>query len=292
MAEIFAALLTAYNQDETINFDATRLQVHRQISRGNHILCCGTNGDFSSLLTDEKIRLVEMCVEESSGKAMVIANAGCPSTFQTLKLGKVFADAGVDGIAAITPYFISSTQDGLYEHYIRLADELEKPVYIYDIPARTHNGILPETVARLAEHPNIAGIKDSSGNKEHLDLYCKLASDSFKVYSGADSQILYGLKNGAAGCVSGLANIVPDWVNSIGAKFSEGNLSEAEELQDSLIEFRTQLYELGYGPALVKRSVYVMDPSVGNNRMPALVPGPELDEQISKLLDKFEISYS
>ncbi len=292
MSETFAALLTAYNMDETINYDSTKLQIHRQLAKGNHILCCGTNGDFSSLLTEEKIRLVELCVEESEGRGMVIANAGCPSSYQTEKLAKEFSAAGVDGIAVITPYFISSTQEGLYEHYSRLADSLDKPVYIYDIPARTHNGILPETVARLAPHENIAGIKDSSGNIEHLNANCSLASENFKVYIGTDSLILHGLKNGAAGCVSGLANIVPDWVHDIGQRFSEGKLEEAEKLQERLIDFRTQLYELGYGPALVKRAVYVMDPSVGNNRMPALVPGQSLDEEISKLLDRFEISYT
>ena len=289
--ETFVALITAYNADETINYDSTRLQVHRQISKGNHILCCGTNGDFSSLLTEEKKKLVEICVEEAEGKTGVIANAGCPSTFLTLKLAEEFAAMGVDGIAIIEPYFISCTQDGLYEHYSRIADTIKKPIYIYDIPARTQNGILPETVAKLAGHENIAGIKDSSGNVEHLDAYCEMANENFKVYCGTDSLILHGLKKGSAGCVSGLANIMPEWVNSIVTEFSAGNVEEAEALQDKLLDFRTDLYKLGYGPALVKRSVYVMDPTVGNNRMPSLVPGQELDAKISALLEKYDINY-
>ncbi|MDC7241040.1 MAG: dihydrodipicolinate synthase family protein [Spirochaetales bacterium] len=291
MSETYAALITSYNGDETINFDNTRLQIQRQISNGNHILCCGTNGDFSSLLTGEKKRLVEISVEEAEGKSGVIANAGCPSTFQTLKLAGEFASIGVDAVAVITPYFISCTQDGLYEHYMRLADSIRVPVYIYDIPARTQNGILPETVEKLASHENIAGIKDSSGKVEHLEAYCAMADDNFRVYCGTDSLILHGLKSGSSGCVSGLANIVPDWVNSIVRNFDLDNQEEAEQIQKKLLDFRTELYTLGYGPALVKRSVYVMDPSVGNNRMPSLVPGQELDSQISALLDKYDISY-
>lgn len=294
MKKVFAysAIITAYNSDETINYNSTRQQIRRQIAKGNHILCCGTNGDFSSLLTEEKLNIIKICVEEADSKVKVIANAGSSSTYQTLKLSNQIAELGVNGIAVINPYFISCTQEGLYAHYSKLADSIKLPVYIYDIPARTHNGILPETVSKLFRHENIVGIKDSSGNKEHLDAYCEMSSDSFEVLTGSDALILYGLKKGASGCVSGLSNIVPEWVNDICTLFEKNRLEEAENMQNKLIDFRTELYNLGYGPALVKRSVYILDPSVGNNRSPSLVPGIELDEQLTDLLDKYQIKYS
>ena len=287
----FSAVLTAYNKNEEIDLESIRVELNRQIRNRNHVLICGTNGDFASLEKEEKILIVKLAVEEAAGKVRVIANAGAPSTFQSMDLVREFSSLGVDAVAVITPYFIDCTQDGLYEHYSKIADQSEVPVYIYDIPARTHNGIALETVKKLSVHENIAGIKDSSGKLENLDSYCKLAGDSFEVLAGSDAQILHGLKNGASGCVSGLSNIVPAWVNEICTRFENGQIEYAEILQNKLIDFRTRLYDLGYGPALVKRAVYVMNPKVGNNRAPALVPDRELDNKISELLNYFEITY-
>jgi len=287
----YSAVITAYKNDETVDLENTRVQMRRQIKNGNNLLVCGTNGDFASLLTDEKKAIISAAVGEAAGKVRVIANAGAPSTFQTLNLVNQFIDFGVNAVAVINPYFIDCTQEGLYTHYSSIADKSKIPVYIYDIPARTQNGILPDTVKKLSKHENIAGIKDSSGKLEHLDAYCELASDSFEVLAGADSQILYGLKKGSSGCVSGLSNIVPEWVNRICTLFESGRTDDAEILQEKLNEFRTRLYALGFGPALVKRAVYVRNPAVGNNRSPSLVPDAELDNKLLDLLDEFGIEY-
>ena len=287
----YSAIVTAYHEDETIDYESTREQIRRQISHGNHILGCGTNGDFASLLAEEKLEIIKICVEEAAGKVKVIINVGAPSTFQVMQLTNEITDLGVDGVAVINPYFISCTQEGLYTHYAKIADQSKLPVYMYDIPARTQNGLEPETVARLAGHENIMGIKDSSGNIEHLDAYCAMASDTFEVLAGADSQIYHGLTKGASGCVSGLSNIVPGWVNAICTNYEQGNTEEAEKIQAKLLDFRTKLYSLGFGPALVKRAVYVMNPAVGNNRTPSLVPGPELDAKLKALLEEFSITY-
>ncbi len=287
----FSAVITAYRKDESVDLESTRAQMRRQIKNGNHLLVCGTNGDFASLLTSEKEIIIKAAVEEASGKVRVIANAGAPSTYQTLRLIERFTGLGVDAVAVINPYFIDCTQEGLYEHYSRVADESAVPVYIYDIPARTQNGVLPDTVQKLSKHGNIAGIKDSSGKLDHLDAYCEIASESFEVLAGADSQILHGLKKGSSGCVSGLSNIVPGWVNRICTLFELGQMESAEQLQIKLIEFRTKLYALGFGPALVKRAVYVNNPSVGNNRAPSLMADAELDNRILELLNEFGITY-
>ncbi|WJR68801.1 dihydrodipicolinate synthase family protein [Neorhizobium sp. CSC1952] len=285
----FVALVTCFNEDETINYEATRAQVRRQVAAGNNIMCAGTNGDFTALTFEEKVRLTEEVVDEVAGRVKVIVNAGMPATFETLKLAREFDRIGVDGIAVITPFFIACTQDGLVRHFSTVADAVKSPVYLYDIPARTQNHIEPETARKLAGHGNIAGIKDSGGAQDTLEAYLEVAKDvrGFEVYSGPDHLVLWALQNGAAGCISGLGNAMPDVLAGIVNAFNAGDIPEAERQQAIYSAFRKDLYALGFAPAMVKRSLYLQDSSVGASRQPALLPNDEQDEQIREVLRRF-----
>ncbi|NVD43058.1 dihydrodipicolinate synthase family protein [Ensifer sp. HO-A22] len=289
--QAFVALVTCFNDDETINYEATRAQVRRQVDAGNNIMCAGTNGDFSALTFEEKVRLTEEVVDEVGGRAKVIVNAGMPATFETLKLAHEFDRIGVDGIAVITPFFIACTQDGLVRHFSTVADAVKTPVYLYDIPARTQNHIEPETARTLSRHGNIAGIKDSGGAKETLEAYLEVAKDveGFEVYSGPDHLVLWALQNGAAGCISGLGNAMPNVLAGILAAFNSGDIAEAKRQQAIYSAFRTDLYALGFAPAMVKRSLYLQDASVGASRQPALLPNKEQDAQIEEILRRYEL---
>lgn len=289
--EAFVALVTCFNDDETINFDATRAQVRRQVQAGNNIMCAGTNGDFTALTYDEKVALTEAVVDEVAGKARVIVNAGMPATFETIKLAREFDRIGVDGIAVITPFFIACTQDGLIRHFSAVADAVETPVYLYDIPARTQNHIEPETALALAAHGNIAGIKDSGGAQDTLEAYLAVgrAVPGFAVYSGPDHLVHWSLENGAAGCISGLGNVLPAVLAGIIRAFNAGDQAEAARQQEIFGNFRKDLYGLGYPPALVKRALFLMDNSVGASRQPALLPDPAQDEKIRDILVKYEL---
>lgn len=291
-AKAFVALVTCFNDDETINFDATRAQVRRQVDAGNNIMCAGTNGDFTALTFDEKVALTEAVVDEVAGRAQVIVNAGMPATFETLKLAREFDRIGVDGIAVITPFFIACTQDGLVRHFSTVADGVETPVYLYDIPARTQNHIEPETAATLAGHGNIAGIKDSGGAQDTLEAYLAVgrAHPGFAVYSGPDHLVHWSLMNGAAGCISGLGNVMPGVLAAIIRAHNAGDHAEAERQQQIFGNFRKDLYGLGYPPALVKRALFLMDNSVGASRQPALLPDPAQDAQIAAILGRYELS--
>lgn len=287
--QAFVALVTCFNDDETINYEATRAQVRRQVDAGNNIMCAGTNGDFSALTFEEKVRLTEEVVDEVAGRVKVIVNAGMPATFETLKLSREFDRIGVDGIAVITPFFIACTQDGLIRHFSTVADAVETPVYLYDIPARTQNHIEPETARTLSRHGNIAGIKDSGGAKETLEAYLEVAKDveGFEVYSGPDHLVLWALQNGAAGCISGLGNAMPNVLAGILNAFNTGDIAEAERQQAIYSAFRTDLYALGFAPAMVKRSLYLQDASVGASRQPALLPNKDQDAQIEEILRRY-----
>jgi 4-hydroxy-tetrahydrodipicolinate synthase len=288
-AQAYVALVTCFNEDETINYEATRAQVRRQVEAGNNIMCAGTNGDFSALTHEEKIKLTEQVVEEVGGRVKVIVNAGMPATFETVKLARAFDRIGVDGIAVITPFFIACTQDGLIRHFSTVADAVNTPVYLYDIPARTQNHIEPETARKLGGHGNIAGIKDSGGAQETLEAYLQVAKETpgFKVYSGPDHLVLWSLQNGAAGCISGLGNAMPEVLAGILKAFNSGDIAEAERQQAIFSAFRNDLYAHGFPPAMVKRSLYLQDPSVGASRQPALLPNAEQDEKIRDILRRY-----
>jgi 4-hydroxy-tetrahydrodipicolinate synthase len=287
--QAFVALVTCFNEDETINYEATRAQVRRQVEVGNNIMCAGTNGDFTALTFEEKVRLTEEMVDEVGGRVKVIVNAGMPATFETTKLAREFDRIGVDGIAVITPFFIACTQDGLIRHFSTVADAVQTPVYLYDIPARTQNHIEAETARTLSGHGNIVGIKDSGGAKETLEAYLQVAKevDGFEVYSGPDHLVLWALQNGAAGCISGLGNAMPHVLAGILKGVNAGDVAEAERQQAIFAAFRTDLYALGFAPAMVKRALYLQDASVGASRQPALLPNDEQDARIANILREY-----
>ncbi|NKK63038.1 dihydrodipicolinate synthase family protein [Rhizobium leguminosarum] len=287
----FVAIVTCFNDDETINYEATRAQVRRQVAAGNNIMCAGTNGDFSALTHGEKVKLLEEVVDEVGGKVDVIVNAGMPATFETLQLAKEFDRIGVTGIAVITPFFIACAQDGLIRHFSTVADAVNTPVYLYDIPARTQNHIEPETARKLATHGNIAGIKDSGGAQETLAAYLQVSKEveGFEVYSGPDHLVLWSLQNGAAGCISGLGNAMPDVLAGIVGGFNSGDIAEAERQQEIYTAFRTDLYAHGFPPAMVKRALYLQDSSVGASRQPALLADTEQDKKIVEILKKYDL---
>ncbi|MFQ6755280.1 dihydrodipicolinate synthase family protein [Cereibacter sphaeroides] len=280
------ALVTCFHEDETVNYAATRAQVRRQLAVGNDLMVCGTNGDFSALTHDEKIRLVGEVMEEVAGRAKVIANVGCPATFETLQLARAVDGMGLHGIAVIAPYFISCTQDGLIRHFSTVADAVTTPVYLYDIPARTQNHIEPVTVGTLARHGNIAGIKDSGGSTDTVRAYLDVARDvdGFEVYCAPDHLVLWGLEEGCAGVVSGLGNVAPGLLAQIIAGFNAVDMEAARAAQENFAGLRKDLYALGFPPALVKRALYLNDPSVGLSRQPALLPDAAQDAQILAIL--------
>ena len=287
----YVALVTCFNADETINFEATRAQVRRQVEAGNNIMCCGTNGDFSALTHGEKIALTEAVMDEVAGRVKVIVNAGCPATFETLQLAQAFDKMGLAGIAVITPYFIACTQEGLIRHFTTIADAVKTPVYLYDIPARTQNHIEPETARILARHPNIAGIKDSGGSTETVREYLNVAQSegNFEVYCAPDHLVQWGLEQGCAGVISGLGNVAPKVLAAILSGFNKGDSAAATAAQEIFAGLRKDLYALGFPPALVKRALFQMDPSVGLSRQPALLPDAAQDAAIQDILRKYEL---
>ena len=162
---IIAAMVTSMNPDETLNEAEIRHQVNRQIAAGvDAVFCLGTNGEFYIQSEEEKLEVIRIVVDEVAGRVPVYAGTGCPGTKATIELSLKAKALGVDVLSIISPYFAAISQKEIYEHYKAIAEAVDLPIVMYNMPARTGNNIAPETCAELAKIPNIAGIKDSSGN--------------------------------------------------------------------------------------------------------------------------------
>ena len=208
---IIPPILTPMNADESINEQELRSQVNREIEAGVHgIFAFGTNGEAYALSAAEKDRVLEVVIEETNHRVPVYAGTGCITTKETIEMSKKAAAMGADVLSIITPYFAAASQDELYAHYMAVAEAVDLPIVLYNIPARTGNALSPATVAKLAKNaPNIVGAKDSSGNFDNLKQYIEQTrglDKEFSVLSGNDSLILPALVFGGKGV--GLMNMI------------------------------------------------------------------------------------
>lgn len=265
---VLTAIVTPFDNEGALNLHELKNQVNRQLNAGNGIFCGGTNGEFFVLNEEEKIAVTRTCVEEVAGRANVVAHIGEISTRETIRLGKQIEKMGVDAVSVITPYFVPLKQQELIVHYTAIADALSVPVFLYNIPARTGNTIEPETASVLAAHPNIIGIKDSAGSYESLEGFLNAVKDieGFDVLNGPDSLIHQGFVDGCSACISGLANVAPKEINAIWTRFKAGDVVGSREAQESVTGLRTELYNVAFSPAAVKKALQIMGYEVGASR--------------------------
>lgn len=265
---VLTAIVTPFDAEGALNLPGLARQVTRQLDAGNGIFCGGTNGEFFVLNEEEKVAVTRTCVETVAGRAPVVAHIGEISTRETLRLGKRIAALGVDAVSVITPWFVPLKQAELITHYTAIADALNVPVFLYNIPARTGNTIEPDTARMLAEHPNIIGIKDSAGSYESLSGFLNAVRDidGFDVLNGPDSLIHQGFVDGCSTCISGLANVAPVAINAIWSRFKAGDIDGSRRAQESVTQLRTDLYSVAFSPAAVKKALQIMGEDVGESR--------------------------
>lgn len=267
---IITPIVTPMKDDESVNVEALREQVRRQIDNGIHgLFCFGTNGEGYILEEKEKQLVLETVIEEADGKVPVYAGTGCISTKDTIRQSKMAMKAGADIISIITPSFAAASQTELYEHYSTVAREVDMPIVLYNIPARTGNALAPETVQKLSRIPNIIGVKDSSGNFTNILNYISATREQpdFDVLSGNDQLILWTLQAGGTGSVAGCANVYPNVMASIYNCFMEGDWDKAREFQESIAGFRA-CFRYGNPNTIVKTAVAMLGYPVGKCRAP------------------------
>jgi len=228
---VIPAVVTPMNKDESINESAFRKLLNYLVENGVHgVFIIGSQGEFYALTKEEKIRLMEIAVEEVNGRVPVYAGTGAIATREVIELNDAAEKIGVDAVSIITPYYISPTQEELYEHYAKIAKATKLPVLLYNNPGRTGGVKLePRTVEKLAEIDNIVGIKDSSGDLTNTSDYIRRTKNkNFHVLAGRDTLILATLLYGGAGSIAATANVAPRLVASIYDYFVQGDLENAK----------------------------------------------------------------
>jgi 4-hydroxy-tetrahydrodipicolinate synthase len=266
---IICPILTPMNEDESINEKELRNQVNRMIDAGIHgIFAFGTNGEAYILSEEEKELVLSVIVDEARGRVPVFAGTGCAGTKDTIRLSQKAKAIGADVLSIITPFFAQASQKEMFEHFSAVAQAVDAPIVLYNIPARTGNALNPTTVERLAEIANIVGIKDSSGNFDNMLQYMEhTRKKKFAVLSGSDSLILWNLMAGGAGGISGCANVFPRNMVGIYESFVAGDFKAARAFQDNIRSFR-DCFRFGNPNTIVKAAVAMLGYPVGRCRKP------------------------
>ena len=269
---IIPPIVTPMNADESVNIPELRNQVERQIAGGVHgIFPFGTNGEGYILSLKEKEEILEAVVDQVKGRIPVYAGSGCISTQDTIYMSKRAEELGADVLSIITPSFAVASQKELYDHYVEVAKHVNIPIVLYNIPPRTGNKLLPETVAKLAKDVDvIMGAKDSSGDRDNLKAYIDLTQEldkDFSVLAGNDGNILFCLQNGGKGGIAGRANLWPKTVASIYNYFVAGDLDKAQEAQDAVAALQ-RVFKFGNANTIIKKAVNLLGYPVGDCRRP------------------------
>ena len=270
---IIVPIVTPMNQeDESVNLDELRNQIERQIAGGVHgLFPFGTNGEGYILSMKEKEEVLEATIDQVKGRVPIYAGTGCISTRDTIYMSKRAQELGADVLSIITPSFALASQKELYDHYVEVAKHVDIPIVLYNIPPRTGNKLLPETVAKLAKDVNvILGAKDSSGDIENLKAYIHQTRDigkNFAVLAGNDGSILTCLKEGGAGGIAGRANLYPKALASIYNYFVAGELDKAQEMQDAVATLQ-RVFKYGNPNTVIKKAVNLLGYPVGDCRKP------------------------
>jgi 4-hydroxy-tetrahydrodipicolinate synthase len=277
------ALITPF-RDGAVDAEALAALAAHIVERGaTSLYPCGCTGEATSLTRPERALVIRTVVEATRGKAAVVAGTGTAATGETIDLSREAIALGADGVMVITPYSCRPTPEGQIAHYRAVADAIDRPIVLYNVPSRTGVNMAPETIARLAEHPRIAAIKEASGSVDHASAI-RSRSD-IAVLAGDDSLYLPLLAVGARGVVSVAGHLVADSLATMTAHFRRGEYEEAEAVHRRLYPlFRALFLETNPGP--VKHALSVLGLAPGALRLPLVGVGPETARAVEESLDR------
>lgn len=281
---IIAAMSTPFFEDESLHEAQLRRQVDRLIDAGLHgIFTLGTNGENYAMDFAEKVRVMEIVIEQAAHRVPVYVGTGCITTRETVALTRKAAELGADCASVVSPYFASISQEGLYTHYRAVAECADLPVLIYNMPARTGVNVHHQTMERLAQLPNIVGIKDSSGNFDNMQRYLETCGPEISVLSGNDSLILPCLLAGGQGGISGISNVLPERMVAIYTAWQRGDLEAAWRAQRAIRPLRDCM-AMGNPNSVVKRAAAMVGQPLGPVRAPFNLEDDALTAAIEKAL--------
>lgn len=290
---IITPIVTPIKRDaeESLNLEAMEVLVDHLIEKGvSGIFPLGSNGEFHVLTSQEKIDFTKAVVNYVNGRVPVYVGTGVCSTKETIQLSKEAEAIGADALSVITPYFLRPTDEELIQHYTQVAESVNIPIILYNIPKATGINLSVNVLKALVQVENICGIKDSSGDLNNLKAYIEVAKGTqIKVLVGSDSKILAGYQMGATGAIAGTSNLITKTLVDLDKAFHAGELEEAQKLQLEIEELRKVL-PLGTVPSILKRAVEMASiAEVGPAKKPVQEPSRQTDIEIKKMLSYYRL---
>lgn len=286
-------MITPLDENQNINPKATCELIDYLINKGvSGLFILGTNGECHVLTDDEKVEFAKIVVKHTNNRVPVFVGTGGNSTREVINLSKRMEEIGASALSIITPYFVPPTQKELIAHYKAIAEAVNLPIMMYNMPGKTGINIEPESVRELAKVKNIVGIKDSSGKLDNMKAYLEVTKgEDFSVFSGSDSLILDILKAGGHGAVAATANFLAGIDIAIYDNFIKGDLEAAQKAQDSIEELR-RILKLGTIPSVIKKAVVLNGIDVGPARFPVTQPTGEVLEEIKKVVENYKKEFN
>lgn len=264
----YVALVTPFQADGSVDFGKLRELVSWHLAQGTDgIVALGTTGESSTMSHEEDDEVARCIIETVNGKIPVIVGAGSNCTQTQLEKSRKYHDLGADGLLLITPYYNKANDEGMYRHFATVADAVDTPVILYNVPGRTGCAISPACCARLAKHPNIAGIKEASGNISYTAKIARLLGDDFCMFSGNDDMIVPVMSLGGCGVISVWANICPKECHDLVAAFAAGDVATARAMQLQYLELINALF-CEVNPIPIKEAMNQLGMNVGGYRLP------------------------
>ncbi len=263
-----SAIVTPFDESGAINFDVFGRLIDEHIERGLDAICvCGTTGESATMSIREHIAAVEFCVKRVNHRVKVIAGAGSNDTSAAVYLSQHAQDSGADALLHVTPYYNKASQAGLIKHYEYIADRVDLPIILYNVPSRTGVSFTAETYRVLAQNPKINGVKEASGNFSLLAHTRAICGDDFYIWSGNDDQVVPMMSLGAKGVISVVANLAPEIMVQMSHLCLEGKFEDAAALQLKYMDFIDALF-VEVNPIPIKAAMNLMGYQVGSLRLP------------------------
>ena len=277
------AIITPFTEDG-INFTELGRIIEDQIAGGTDaIIITGTSGESATMTDEEHKAAIKFAVDQVKGRIPVIAGTGSNETAYAVQLSEYAEKAGADALLVVTPYYNKCTQKGLLQHFRAIADHVNIPIILYNVPSRTGVNIKTETYAELAKHPNIAAVKEASGDLSAILKIRAACGDDLAIYSGNDDQIVPILSIGGKGVISVLSNVAPKVTHDICQLYFEGKVKESADLQIGWLDLISELFS-EVNPIPVKTAMRLMGYAAGPLRMPLCEMEPEHEKQLEAAL--------
>jgi len=280
------ALVTPFTNGKVDEVKLRQL-VDFQIDNGTDaIVPCGTTGESSTLDYEEHIKVIQVVIEQAAKRVPIIAGTGSNSTAEAIELTQQAKDAGADGVLLVTPYYNKPSQEGLYRHYMAIAEAVDIPQILYNVPGRTSVNMLPETVARLSSHKNIVAIKEATGSLQQASEVISLCGDNIAVLSGDDFITFPMMACGGKGIISVVANIMPREVAAMVDAFNAGNMEEARRLHLKMLKISNAMF-IETNPVPVKTALGMMGKCSGEVRLPLVEMSAANTAKLAEIMKEY-----